>query len=274
MNANEDLKWKTSQRYTMNPTTKTLAQVLFWGTKRPWLWFCTVAQVQPLCSGNLNMDPFVDDLWNIYGTLWSCSIIYGIIFKICVDDLWSCSYWNTTKYLASSIRNGPLTKKLLAFRTAANLLSMAVHENKQQKTGHPAWSSWWGTWACQACLSSNINACPPSNSSLLGSPFEGILEQVAKNETDKHGCPFVLWHFLNHEMKQTLVDATILCEQKEQQKKTILWFCVQSLVYHVEVSWNRGTPKSSHFSCIFPYKPSIIGVPPLTETHMCFSFNS
>ena len=57
--ANEDLKWRKSERYKMNPTTKILAQVLSWGTKQPWPAFCTVAQVQPLCSGNLIKDIYI-----------------------------------------------------------------------------------------------------------------------------------------------------------------------------------------------------------------------
>ena len=35
---------------------------------------------------------------------------------------------------------------------------------------------------------------------------------------------------------------------------------------YMEVSWNAGTPKSSHFDGIFLRKPSILGFPPFMET--------
>ena len=47
----------------------------------------------------------------------------------------------------------------------------------------------------------------------------------------------------------------------------------ENLWYHMVVSWNRGTPKSSIFNKIFHYKPSILGfhgVPPFMETPICW----
>ena len=42
----------------------------------------------------------------------------------------------------------------------------------------------------------------------------------------------------------------------------ITWECEwnESNCYHMEVSWNRGTPKIIHFNRIFHYKPSILGI--------------
>ena len=37
-------------------------------------------------------------------------------------------------------------------------------------------------------------------------------------------------------------------------------------IYHMVVSWNRGAPKTSIFSVLFPYRPSILGYPPFMET--------
>ena len=74
-------------------------------------------------------------------------------------------------------------------------------------------------------------------------------------------CAAFLWVQLERELHLVLGTSVLTNRASGSQASPIF-----SGSCHLEVSWNRDTPKSSMFYWMFPYKPSILGYPPFMET--------